>query len=132
MREKRNLRPVPTVSDAKTEVNQYDKVFKETVRAQLPALLTEILKLPAGSFELLHIEFQRTIERKTDFVGILRADGQPDTIVQLEVQTGDDAQMVYRLLFYSGLILPRYPKCDLHQIVLFLGQKRPTMATSSQ
>lgn len=76
--------------NANQEANQYDKVFKETLREGLPTLLTEILKMPTGHFKPVHLELQRTIERKADFIGKLAAPDIPKTIAHLEVQAKDE------------------------------------------
>ncbi len=131
MARKRMKKPVGS-RKVNTEANQYDKVFKEAMRAALPALLTDILQMPEGTFEPVHIEFQRTLERKTDFAGRFIVEGQSDTIVQLEAQTSNDSKMAHRLHLYAGLILYQYPEYEIDQIVFFLGRERPTMPTRLQ
>ena len=121
--------PGATPDSATQESNQYDKVFKEALREGLPVLMTEILKIPAGDFKPVHLELQRTIERKADFIGKLVAPDLPKTIAHLEVQAKDAHKMVLRTYFYSGLIVQQYPDWDLLQCVFYIGKKRPKMPT---
>lgn len=107
--------------------NVYDKVLKETFREALPNFITKILKIPEGAFEPVHVELQRTIEKKADFIGMLKRAGKKDTIVHLEIQAQNERLMVYREYLYSGLIFQQYPKAELIQWVLYIGKKKPNM-----
>jgi len=128
---KRKTPPQPTDQKKKRdETNRYDKVVKEALRHALPALLTQVLKVPAAeSFEPLHIELHRTVERRADFLGQVYAVGQSKKIVHFELQAKDEHDMIGRMYLYSGLILVNYLEWDLEQVVLCLSEKRPTMPT---
>jgi len=129
MKEKRRTRPP---EGAENEVSQYDKVLKENLRHALPVLMTEILQFPPGSFKPVHIELQRTIERKADFMGKLYVSNALKTIAHLEIQAKDEKNMVLREYLYSALIANAYPTCDVEQVVFFIGKRRPKMATTLQ
>jgi hypothetical protein len=121
----------PSIASEETpsEGNWADKIIKELFQKTLPSFLTDILKLPAGNYKTAYLELQRTIEKRTDFLGKLYSNSQEKTIVHLEVQNQNEKKMVFRENLYSALILDRYQNWDLIQYVFFIGKRKPTMPT---
>jgi hypothetical protein len=123
--------PDPTIPSEEelSEGNWADKIIKELFQKTLPSFLTDILHLPVGKYKTAYLELQRTIEKRTDFLGKLYANGQEKTIAHLEVQTDNFKKMVNRELLYAALILDRYPNWELLQYVFYIGKSKPTMPT---
>jgi hypothetical protein len=131
-KQKKVKKPDPTIPNPKAieEGNWADKIFKELFKETLPTFLTEILHLPAGEYRPAYMELQKTIEKRTDFLGKLFANANSKLIAHVEVQNEDEKNMVYRKLVYFALILDRYKGWDLLQYVFFIGKNKPKMATS--
>jgi uncharacterized radical SAM superfamily protein len=112
------------------EGNQYDRILKEALRHGMPTLIFKILGLPYGHYRSVHVELQRTLERRADFITEVKATDGVEYIIHIEVQAANDAKMIYRELMYSALILNQYPDHTVLQYVLYLGKESPQMLTS--
>lgn len=100
----------------------YDALLKSI----LQLLANRLIPLLTGAsvVDQLSVEFPSVESRLPDLVALL----DDDRILHLEVQTANDARMPWRMLRYWLLLSERYPEADIVQIVLYLGNPRPTMA----
>jgi len=100
-------------------MGQFDEVFKRTLR---DGSITFIKKYLKESFEIeasINIELH-TLVKESDFIFLIKQNNQ-EKLLQIEVQTEDDATMLERMLIYAGLIYEQHKK-PLKQIVLYLGR----------
>ena len=72
----------------------------------------------------LNVEVSRVHSRRVDLV-LLLAD---DTILHIELQSRNDPLMAYRMAEYWIVLSRRYAR-PVRQVVLYVGQGRPAMAT---
>lgn len=108
--------------------SQYDKIVKENIEVVIPALLEKVLAIHAVHAEELPDDLQHTNERRPDVLKRI-TDLEGDTfILQLEFQVADDPDMAYRMNEYLAMLLRTY-KMPVRQVVLFLGNKPPRMAS---
>lgn len=104
---------------------KYDATLKELFQ-NLPEKLLEILiGKEVKAAELLPVEFPSVSAKRADLLLRLK-DGK---IHHLELQTGDDDKMPWRMLEYFYLIYRQY-KEEPHQIVLYLGNKTSNIVSS--
>lgn len=107
---------------------EYDKIFKENIEEIILPLAQKVLGLPAPE-QLIEVpdDIQRTVERRPDFLKIVATTGgQNQYVLQLEFQTADEPDMVYRMLEYSALLLRKY-KIPVRQFVFYIGSKPARM-----
>ena len=114
-----------------TELNtmgEFDRVIKENIELIFVPILEKLLNFTiAESFEIKD-KIQRTLERKPDYLKRV-IDGQwQEFILQLEFQTNDDHEMVYRTAEYRA-ILQRKHRLPVRQFVIYLGDDMPKMRT---
>lgn len=109
--------------------NKYDVVFKERLKIGILALLKSKFNQDFEQYEEITpspVELPKTLERKADFV-FLAKQNQKDLLLQLEIQTIDDMDMVNRMFLYAALLNEHYKNLyedlPIKQIVLFLGGK---------
>jgi hypothetical protein len=91
----------------------FDNVFKENLEIISLTLIKSLLEIPYTSLEELPDDLQVTLERRPDFLKLVRS-GDAPFILQLEIQTVDDSKMVYRLQEYCGLLSRKY-ELDVRQ-----------------
>ncbi len=99
---------------------RYDTTLKTLLRAQPPRLLE--LLTGAARLKILTIEYPATRSRRADLV-FARPDGE---IHQFELQSGNEADMDYRMLEYYPLLCREYGRPPL-QTVLYVGNAPLTM-----
>jgi len=109
--------------------NEYDKIIKENIEAVFLPLAEKYLGISIVSFRKLPGKLQSTIEREPDFIKIVKTKNEQEFILQIEFQTADQKDMIYRMAEYHGLLLKKY-KYPIKQFVVYLGQKTPKMRTS--
>lgn len=111
--------------------NEYDKIIKENIEAIILPLAEKYLGISILSSRKLPGKIQSTIEREHDFVRIVRTKDQQEFILQIEFQTADQKDMIYRMAEYHALFLRKY-KYPVKQFVVYLGQSNPKMRTTLQ
>lgn len=107
---------------------EYDRIFKENIEEIILPLAQKVLGLPDPE-RLIEVpdDIQRTVERRPDFLKIVATTaGQNQYVLQLEFQTADEPDMVYRMLEYSALLLRKY-KIPVRQFVFYIGSKPARM-----
>ena len=109
-------------------MGDYDRILKENIEAIFSTLLEKYLDISiAQSFEIKD-KLQSTIEREPDFLKrIIDREGK-EFILQLEFQTKNDPEMVYRISEYQAMIQRKY-RLPVKSFVIYLGQATPTMST---
>lgn len=108
---------------------QYDKILKENIEAVFLPLAEKYLKISIESFRKLPGKIQSTIEREPDFIRIVKTKDQQEFILQIEFQTADQKDMIYRMAEYHGLLLKKY-KYPVKQFVVYLDRTTPKMRTA--
>ncbi len=108
--------------------NEYDKIIKENIEEVFLPLAEKYLGISIVSFRKLPGKFQSTIEREPDFVKIVKTKDGQEFILQIEFQTADQKDMIYRMAEYHALLLRKY-KYPVKQFVVYLGQPTPKMRT---
>jgi DNA-binding MarR family transcriptional regulator len=100
---------------------EYDKIFKENFESIYLSLSEKVLKFKPEKVADISLDLQRTIERQPDFLKKVR---DPLTgeiyILHIEIQTFDNAEMVYRMYEYRGLIVRKF-KLKVRQMVIYTG-----------
>ena len=108
--------------------NEYDKIIRENIEAVILPLAKRMLDIHPKRIEELPDDLQITIERKPDVLKKVTDKKQGTFILQIEFQSTDEKDMVYRMHEYRGIIARRY-KLPVKQFVLYIGQKPPKMKT---
>ena len=118
----------PRSSSNKSEGSLYDKVIQENLPSLIQAIVEKHLRLDTIAIEPIKLTFQRTIERKPDYLGkITDAEGNP-LLLHLEFQTANKAEMIFRMNEYQGLIL-RKMQLPMLQYIIYMGHEPFRMAT---
>ncbi|TAG05792.1 MAG: hypothetical protein EAZ44_02925 [Cytophagia bacterium] len=106
----------------------YDKIFKENIEEVILPLIDKLLGIRPEKLEEIPDDLQKTIERRPDFLKIVRhkKDKSKDYILHIEFQTDDEPLMVYRMLEYYALLLRKY-KLPILQYVFFIGKGQAKM-----
>lgn len=103
-------------------INQYDRILKENIEPVLLPFTQKLLGLENASFSTIREDLHVTIERKPDFLKRVKlTDEKSSYILQIEFQSVDDAEMVYRMLEYRSILLRKY-RTEIRQVVLYIGQ----------
>ena len=102
--------------------NHYDKIIKEIMDAIYMSISKRIIDNNFQQTEELAGDFQRTREKKTDFLRKFKYENASDNfILHLEAQSKDDPDMLYRMEEYHSMIRRKY-KLPVVQLVLYLGK----------
>ncbi|KAF0214617.1 MAG: hypothetical protein FD167_5252 [bacterium] len=104
---------------------KYDATIKELFQSMPIELLNRLTGIDTSKAKFLSVEFPSVSQRRTDFVMLL----ENSSIYQLEFQTDDDPDMVWRMLEYYFLIYKLYQIAPLQQ-VLYIGNKPSTINSS--
>ncbi len=113
---------------SKRRGNIYDRIFKENIEAVFFPVIINRYKWEIASSEILESKLQSTKEREIDFLRkVTTKDGQ-QFILHLEFQSTNDPEMIYRMQEYHAMLVRKY-KLRVHQIVIYLGEKKMTMQT---
>ena len=109
-------------------MGEYDKVLKENIEAIFSKIVEKWLDLSIKETVELKDKLQVTIEREPDYLKKIVDQDNREFILQLEFQTQDDHEMVYRMAEYKAILQRKY-KIPVIQIVIHLGDKPSTMRT---
>ena len=109
--------------------NSYDKIIKENIEEVFLPLAEKYLGISIVSSRKLPGKIQSTIEREPDFIRIVTTKEQQEFILQIEFQTADQKDMIYRMAEYHALLLKKH-KYPVRQFVVYLGNSTPKMRTS--
>jgi hypothetical protein len=107
----------------------YDKIFKENIEGIIIPLAEKLLHihLDPNHLEKIPPEFQKTIERKPDFLKkVLNADPSNEYILHIEFQVDDKDNMIQRMLEYYALCYKKYA-LPLDQYVFYIGEDQAKM-----
>jgi predicted transposase YdaD len=111
-------------------MSKYDKIFKENVEAIYLALSKRFIDNSFYKTEELSTDIQSTKEKKTDFLRkMLYSDPANNFILHVELQTNDDANMIYRMQEYHAMLVRKY-KMRVVQLVLYFGKGISKMTNS--
>jgi len=109
-------------------MGDYDKVIKENIEAIFAPILEKLLNISVAKSYEIKDKVQTTIEPEPDFLKrVIDHDGK-QFILQIEFQTTNDPDMVYRMAEYKA-ILQRKFRIPVNQYVIYLGSGSPTMKT---
>ena len=109
-------------------MGEYDKIIKENIEAVFLPLLEKFTGIKiTESFEVKD-KIQITLEREPDFLKKVIDQSGNEFILQLEFQTQNDAEMVYRMAEYQAIIQRKH-ELPVRQFVIYLGADEPNMRT---
>jgi hypothetical protein len=115
-------------SNKGSQAGQYDKIIKENLDVTLPVILNDVLGLDIAQSEELPDDIQHTKERKPDALKKITDTAGNTYVLQVEFQTEDEKEMVYRMAEYSVMLMRRY-QLPVKQYVIFLRDTQPAMRT---
>src|SRR5438445_11165733 len=101
------------------QVNQYDKILRENMEAFLPGVIKNLLDIHAVHTEELPDDVQHTKERKPDVLKKVSDDSGRTFVLQIEFQSADEPDMVFRMADYYIMLLRRY-RIPVQQYVIYL------------
>jgi hypothetical protein len=108
------------------QASQYDKIIKENLEITLPVIIRDVLGLDIAQSEELPDDIQHTKERKPDALKKVTDTTGHTYVLQVEFQTTDEKEMVYRMAEYSVMLMRRY-HLPVKQYVIFLLDTKPMM-----
>jgi predicted transposase/invertase (TIGR01784 family) len=112
-------------------INEYDRIMKENIEPVLLPFAQKLLGLQGAKYTSIKDDLHVTIERKPDFLKKVReSENTRSYILQIEFQSTDEKDMVYRMLEYKSLLLRKF-KVDVKQVVLYIGKDNLRKMTSS-
>jgi hypothetical protein len=134
MAKKVSLKPTnntkkPTPPPPKKEGNAFDKILKEIIEKVFKPLVQQRLGVKIKKSTPLKEKMQTTVEREMDFFYEIEPEEGNPFVLHLEFESGDPAEMVYRVGEYHGMSLRR-KKLPIRHIVIYLGSETPTMRTT--
>lgn len=109
-------------------MGNYDKVIKENIESVFLPLLEKFTGIRITKSSEIKDKIQRTLEREPDFLKKITDQNGNEFILQLEFQSQDDMEMVYRMAEYKALLQRKY-QLPAKQFVIYLGAKHPKMRT---
>lgn len=110
----------------KSQVNQYDKIFRENLEAALPGLIRNLLGIHVIHTEELPDDIQHTKERKPDVLKKVTDKNGETFVLHIEFQVKDELEMVYRMAEYYIMLLRQY-RLRVQQYVIYIGAGAPAM-----
>ena len=113
---------------SKREANAYDKIFKENMQSLFLSIAEKKLGIRIQSAQQLKEKRQTTLEREMDFVYLITTIEGSSYILHIEVETGDNPEMIYRMVEYNGILTAQY-KLPVRNLVVYLGEKPSNMIT---
>ena len=128
MAKKQIPKPKDAQKPPKKEGNAFDKILRENIETIFRPLVEKRLGVKIVKAIPLKEKMQTTIELEMDFFYKIETDTGEIFILHLEFESGDNHIMVYRVGEYHGMSLKRY-KLPIRHIVVYLGEKKPTMPT---
>ena len=112
-------------------MSDFDRVIKENIEAVFLPLLDKLFGLSIRNTFEIKDKVQRTVEREPDFLKRVIDYTGLEFILQLEFQTNNDPEMVYRMAEYKALLQRKY-KLEVRQFVIYLGTRPVNMVTELQ
>ena len=106
-----------------------DRIFKENIAEIFLPLLDKYLDISIKSTTEIKDKLQTTIEREPDFLKRVIDHQEHEFILQMEFQTHNDPEMVYRMAEYRAILQRKY-KIPVRQFVIYLGTATPSMRTT--
>jgi len=111
-------------------INEYDRILKENIEPILLPFAQKLLGLTGAKYTAIKDDLHTTIERKPDFLKKVKEVGETKNyILQIEFQSIDEKDMVYRMLEYKSLLLRKH-KLDVRQFVLYIGKNQHKRMTN--
>jgi hypothetical protein len=104
----------------------YDKIFREVLKEVFPAVAQKVLGIPGGDYQPLPVDLQYTSEREADQVWLVTPPAGDAFVLHCEFQTGNDKQMLSRMLIYHALLYYQQ-KRPVQQYVVYVGKEPPQM-----
>jgi hypothetical protein len=112
-------------------INEYDRIMKENIEPVLLPFAQKLLGLQGAKYTSIKDDLHVTIERKPDFLKKVKESTKSKSyILQIEFQSVDEKDMVYRMLEYKSLLLRKF-KLEVKQIVLYIGKEKLRRMTPS-
>jgi predicted transposase/invertase (TIGR01784 family) len=111
-----------------SQVNQYDKIFRENMEAALPGVIEHVLGLDIVHSAEIPDDIQHTKERKPDMLKKVTDSSGKTFVLHIEYQVKNEKQMVYRMAEYHIMLLRKY-LLPVEQFVLFMGAGKASMPT---
>jgi predicted transposase/invertase (TIGR01784 family) len=109
-----------------SQINQYDKIFRENLEAALPGLIKNLLGIQAVHTEELPDDIQHTKERKPDVLKKVTDKNGETFVLHIEFQVKDELEMVFRMAEYYIMLLRQY-QLQVRQYVIYIGAGDPAM-----
>ena len=111
--------------------HKYDHMLRDNLKDSVIASAETFFGMKVVHYQLLDTIETVTQKREVDFICIVELADGSKRLLQIEFQTQDDQDMVFRMRNYWALYQDRY-RLPMDQFVLYLGQKPSKMATSIQ
>lgn len=109
--------------------HRYDKILKENLERFILYFAENVLKLPIQHSQILDPKLQTTIEREPDVLRLVKPQNGEPYILQIEFQTYDQKDMVYRMAEYKAILQRKY-QLPVQQYVIYLGKGLSKMSIS--
>lgn len=109
--------------------NQYDRIIKENLRGIVNVLIKNVIGIKSKKIKTLETKFQRTEERKADFILEIHPLKGERFILHIEFQSDNDRNMILRMMRYWLFIKERYG-LPLRQYVIYIGKAKLKMGKS--
>ena len=109
--------------------NEYDRIIKENIEAVILPLSDKLFGIRPEMMEEITVDLHLTLERKPDVTRKITDKDAQESILHVEFQVSDEAEMVLRMQTYRAL-LQEIHQLPVRQFVVYLGQKEPIMKTS--
>lgn len=111
------------------ESQRFDKIIKENLEQFILHFAATYLGLELQDSAPLDPKLQTTIEREPDVLRLVRPKDAENYILQIEFQSYDQKDMVYRMAEYKAILQRKY-KISVVQYVIYLGIGKSKMPTS--
>ena len=99
----------------------FDKIFREVLKDVFPVVAQKVIGIPEGDYKPLPGDLQYTSEREADQVWQVTLPDGEAFILHVEFQTGNDKQMLSRMLLYYGFLYYQ-KKLPIRQYVVYIGK----------
>ncbi|HEY8970631.1 MAG TPA: hypothetical protein VIM64_16105, partial [Puia sp.] len=117
----------PDSGSTSRQVNQYDKILRENMEAFLPGVIKNLLDIHVVYAEELPDDVQHTKERKPDVLKKITDDSGETFVLQIEFQSTDEPDMIFRMAEYYIMLIRRY-RIPVQQYVIYLDEGTPHMS----
>lgn len=112
------------------EGSMYDKIMRENLVEIFLPLVEEELQVKIKSVETFPDKQPTTVIRETDSFLLVKtySKTEPEFILHIEFESGDDVTMIYRVSEHHGIELRKH-KLPIKHVVIYLGESKPKMRT---